>query len=363
MSTRNNLVEFERFIYSILVVGYHIQSTFLRNADSNFFENGLNAVEFFFLVSGYFMARSIEKISSKENPSVFNETFNFMKNKIKSILPVHIVSNIIMIIYIIIKPITTTKEMLINGLPSFFLVQMIVVWNNSYLQAYNIPEWYISTMLLCMLILVPISLLLRKKMSLFFVTLIPFSFMCIVYIIVGFCTKWKVPDNFFFDARGWLELCSGMFAFCFSNYIKNFNSSVWLKIIEIFCYNAPIVLGFAPISNKYVNFILASTALFVFVGLSITFAGKGVVIKNEKLNAFFGYLGVISLPIYLFHAAVIFYLMSLGNKFNIWAIYLIFISITILVSVIYKLIYDLIIMIINKIKNRKKENVPYQSLA
>ena len=65
MTKRNNLVELARFLFSILVVGYHIQMTFLGD-DINFFENGALAVEFFFLISGYFLARSIEKISARK---------------------------------------------------------------------------------------------------------------------------------------------------------------------------------------------------------------------------------------------------------------------------------------------------------
>ena len=76
MSNRNNLVELERFLYSILVVGYHIQSAYLHgDGRTNFFQNGSSAVEFFFLISGYFMARSIEKIINKESPISFLKLF------------------------------------------------------------------------------------------------------------------------------------------------------------------------------------------------------------------------------------------------------------------------------------------------
>ena len=37
----------------------------------------------------------------------------------------------------------------------------------------------------------------------------------------------------------------------------------------------------------------------------ITFSGKGNIIKNDKVNLVFGYLGAISLPIYLFHPVII----------------------------------------------------------
>ena len=53
MKSRNNLVEFARFLFSILVVGYHIQMTFLDDG-AHFFANGALAVEFFFLNIGLF---------------------------------------------------------------------------------------------------------------------------------------------------------------------------------------------------------------------------------------------------------------------------------------------------------------------
>ena len=44
---RNNIVELFRFIYSLLVVGYHVQFSY-SDEMIDFFENGALAVEFFF---------------------------------------------------------------------------------------------------------------------------------------------------------------------------------------------------------------------------------------------------------------------------------------------------------------------------
>ncbi len=64
MIKRNNLVEFARFLFSVLVIGYHVQMSFSGDG-IDLFENGALAVEFFFLISGYFFARSIEKLKNK----------------------------------------------------------------------------------------------------------------------------------------------------------------------------------------------------------------------------------------------------------------------------------------------------------
>lgn len=280
------MVECERFLYSILVVGFHVQLEIIQNKNAKFFQNGANAVEFFFLVSGYFMARSIEKINSKEKPEIFLDSLYFLKNKIKSILPTHIASNVIMIIIILIVRKPQWDKTLLNGLPGLFLVQMAVVWNGSYVLAINNPEWYISTLLLGMLFIVPISLLLRKKMKLLFVVLLHVIFISLIAVIAGCITKCSLPDNFANDIRGWLEMCLGMFAFCLSNSIRNkeFNMAIllMLKIIEIICYIIPVILGFILLKEELLLIIMAFTAFCTFFALSITFADKGVVIKKFK---------------------------------------------------------------------------------
>ena len=165
MTKRNNLVELARFLFSILVVGYHIQMTFLGDG-INFFENGALAVEFFFLISGYFLARSIEKISAKESYNPALESCRFMGNKVKGILPTHLTAIIAVIIVILACNLANSGNIILNGLPSIFLVQMGGVWTEAYASALIVPEWYLSSMLLCMLFIVPIALLIGRSLRL-----------------------------------------------------------------------------------------------------------------------------------------------------------------------------------------------------
>lgn len=84
MKNKNNIVELMRFLFSILVVGYHVQMS-INNSENSFFENGAVAVEFFFLISGYFMARSIEKLCSDENVKIGKATIQFMTKKVRGL--------------------------------------------------------------------------------------------------------------------------------------------------------------------------------------------------------------------------------------------------------------------------------------
>lgn len=108
-------------------------------------------------------------------------------------------------------------------------------------------------------------------MNIVFVTLILILIICTIIIITGICTNWSLPQNLVNDSRGWAEMCFGMFAFSLSNIIRknNFNStiSLILKIIEIICYNVPVILGFAPINTKYMTIIMAITVMCSFLHL------------------------------------------------------------------------------------------------
>ena len=91
----------------------------------------------------------------------------------------------------------------------------------------------------------------------------------------------------------------------------------------------------------------------IFVAISITFAGKGVIVTNSKVNKAFGYLGSLSLAIYLFHPVIITLLEYVGGL-EIWAIYLIVFAVSFATAVIYNLIVMLIKRLITTIKSRKQ---------
>ncbi len=359
MTKRNNLVELARFLFSILVVGYHIQMTFLGDG-INFFENGALAVEFFFLISGYFLARSIEKISAKENYNPALESCRFMGNKIKGILPTHLTAIMAVIIVILTCNLANSGDIILNGLPSIFLVQMGGVWTEAYASALIVPEWYLSSMLLCMLFIVPVALLLRKKIKKGILVIpILLGVLGVVAVIYGLCTNWAFTTTFVYDLRAWGEMCVGMFAYYLSTVIakKDLKAapSVILKVVEMICYCAPIILGFIPINKSLEPVCMVVAVVCIFVAISITFAGKGVAVTNSKVNNAFGYLGSLSLAIYLFHPVIITLLEYVGCL-KIWAIYLIVFAVSIVSAVIFNIVDMFIKRLIRAIKIRKAEN-------
>lgn len=352
---RNNIVELFRFIYSLLVVGYHVQFSY-SDEMIDFFENGALAVEFFFLLSGYFLARSLEKLGKDEQTSFIKKVYLFMKNKIDSLLNVHFLSIIVVIIIILCCDIKSFKDKFLPGIPSIFFVQMIIVWSGDFNKALIVPEWYLSAMLICMLFMTPIFLLLLKLLKGIYSTIILVGIILVITIITGFATSWKFNENIVYDMRAWGEMCVGMFSFYLSNYVKKKNYGnimiFFFKFLELFGYSLPVIFGFLPISLSYQAYLMAITVVCEFCAVFITFAEKGNIIKNQKINSAFGYLGAISLPIYLFHPVLITLIDYINKNMPRWAKYLIVFPITIILSFLYKIIAD---CLNNKFKEKEKD--------
>ncbi len=342
---RNNIVELMRFLFSLLVVGYHVQMTWAGDKLS-IFEGGALAVEFFFLISGYFLARSIEKIAAKEKSNFLIETGKFMWGKTKSILPVHLVAIAGIIVVILCTRLNIAGDMIVKGLPSVFLVHMAVVWDSSFNLALIVPEWYLSAMLVTMLFMVPIALLLRKKIKGVFVTLVLIGVLLVSMLICGFATKWAMPQNFIYDLRAWGEMCVGMFAFYLATYITKKESKEKekkiLPIVEIVLYAIPVVVGIVPFPADYAYVTMIITVICIFGALSITFSNKGLQIQNNKLNSAFGWVGSISLAIYLFHPVIISLFDYAEIEMPLWAYYLVIFPASILLAALYKLVTDLL---------------------
>ncbi|MCM1037808.1 MAG: acyltransferase [Ruminococcus sp.] len=308
MRNRNVIVEFARFLFSILVVGYHVQMS-MNNSIADFFENGALAVEFFFLISGYFLAKSIEKVNGRQNSKIMSETLHFMKNKIKGILPAHITATIAILLVLLVFDLGNFRTLVLKGLPGIFLVQMAFFWTNSYETMLIVPEWYLSAMLICMLFMFPIALFLRKKMQGKTVVFALVGILVIILMISGVAMNWTFPQNLIQNIRAWGDMCVGMFAYHLSAALSRLElkhtSSTALKVTEIVCYAIPIIFGFLPLDPSMMALCMVITVICVFIAISITFADKGVKITNEITGNIFSYLGSISLAIYLFHPVII----------------------------------------------------------
>ena len=357
---RNNIIELGRFVYSLLVVGYHIQLSYDEEDKSvDPFECGALAVEYYFFLSGYFLARSLEKLSLDNKMSFIKKYYTFMKNKIKALLTVHFIAIIAILIIIACCDKKNFVNKLLPGITSIFLVQMAVVYHGNFEKALIVPEWYLSSMIICMLIMVPIFLAFRKLMKGVFVVLILLGVLAIFAVIFILITNMKLKPNMIFDMRAWGEMNLSMFSYYLSLYIEKQAYSnginILLKIVEIVAYCTPVILGIIPISANNEPICMSITGACVFVAIFITFSKKGNIIKSEKANYIFGYLGSISLPIYIFHPVIIDLIDYVWIPCPKYAKYLIVFFSALALALLYRIIADFLNKKIEERKKRKEE--------
>ena len=247
-SKRNGVIELMRFLMSLFVVGYHTRLAADYGGNS-MFEYGYFAVEFFFVLSGFLLAGSLERAYASEN-NVFLDTGKFMWKKVKALLPYHLTAVVLMIAVLGAFDAAFLGERLASGgWTGIFLVQSFVVWTTC--EGIVMQEWYLSTMLLVMLLVYPLSRLLAKKIKKrVFIPVVLLCLLGVVAIAVGFGTNWQFAWNFSVDLRGFGEMCLGMMLFYLSRWMKGKELSrgadTALAVAEGACYVVAFVLMCLP---------------------------------------------------------------------------------------------------------------------
>ena len=128
---KNTIIELFRFIFATYIIFYHLDKDILGlesvissigNANITFFSNGFIGVEFFFMLTGLFMAQRIYRLD-KDNDSIRigEETFNYIIRKAKSVWPIFAVVAIIKVILHLI--LGGGMDWVIINLPSLFFLQ------------------------------------------------------------------------------------------------------------------------------------------------------------------------------------------------------------------------------------------------
>lgn len=338
-SKHNGIISFWKFMFAIMIVVYHFN---LGNSQKLILKYGYIGVEFFFIVSGYFLGKKALN-QEGENKDIGKDTFKYISGKIFSFFPYMLIAYIITLALNVSQNLYTKGE-IINS-----------IWNLLFLETSGIKTtlvigqtWYISAMLLSMLIIYP---LIRKYKSNFVLIVSP-----IIVIFTGgwishnygTVNGWMYTGMFYICLlRGFFEIALGTILYIMTEKIKKVNFTIISKFIltvielcgfiSIFC-----ITSIQDAGTKY-DFIMI---LILSISILLAFSEK-TLFFNFSNNHIFYYLEKLSLPIYLNHNWIIY----LVNKF--WGNYKYFekLGIIIIATIIFSMI---VLCLINQLKKINK---------
>ncbi len=311
---RNGEIDFLRFLFAMIIVFYHFNASF----QLGFFVNGYIGVEFFFIVSGFLMAKHVERNGPgrKDLAFIADETWRYIIKKVGTFycyyLSVIFLQVIVRFILIRHDGITTIFNRFLGSIPTFSLTFAGLNMDSAALSVGN--TWYLSAMLIAIFILFPF--LLRHY---------HFSVKILFPLIALFVTGYLYGTNhsisnwigwsglvYFGVLRATAEMALGGSLFCLSSYLTEKNSWVvdtdkWtpkllLTFVKLFCYAVVVLYAYGSILGIKVNKTFDLHALlFCALGILLSFSNVGFCIPDSKVTR---YLSKISLPIFIFHGFI-----------------------------------------------------------
>lgn len=288
----NYYIDFLRFLCALVIMCYH--SYVFTNSDSSYFKYGYLAVNFYFILTGYLMMKSLN--NNKK------DTYLFIWGKIKRLLPAIIVSFIISYIFVfgkdgLILNYENVRRILSNNVVGdLFKLKAI-----GYGGVINTTWWYISAMILDLAILYPLA----KKYNKTYITYIAPMIILVTLAITNFYNiSFSYHSNvtlIFANGvfKGLIYISLGNIAYEISNIFKKKykNEKLAITALEL----SLTVLMFYVFYTEMVGTILLAIAIALLVSISFSDISLTNKVFKHKIWKSLGNLGFY---LYMTHDAV-----------------------------------------------------------
>ncbi len=201
----NPEVDFWKFIFAVIVFLHHLHHVI---PDSGPFTRGYLAVEFFFIVSGYFTAAKVRSADAKGIPAPTTDRFLLgrIKNLIKPFLAAFAISFAACEIFSGNSVLSVLKDLLMSGYETGFM-------RLSGIQAgtfFNPPTWYISALLLAMAVLWPFAVRFGRPFFKVACPLVTLFCWALLFAKTGALGAWKEPVLSDFVLSGLVRAFAGL---------------------------------------------------------------------------------------------------------------------------------------------------------
>ena len=329
---RNGKIELMRFVFCISIVIYHINKS-LWNRKYVLFDfwtparNGHIGVEFFFLVSGFLMAKHIYRLRSQEQTgeistgaSLADETLHFLWGKVKGLLPYHLFFSAVALVLILLAGQSDAVEKIISYIPGLFFLYGSGIASNFFLNV----EWYISCMLFVMAIVYPLCKRFYINFTHLFGPLFALMLLGYLSLTIGSLGGVKLVSGVMRHCtnRALAEIILGASCFEACRFLQKktfFNLQRGLfSLLETVCYGCLLLYIYSNCNNTQYDFYCL---LLLCVAVTLSFSQVGLLGRIRLWESpIFNYLGAISMPIYLVQVLPIYFssiwMTEFGNRFR-----------------------------------------------
>lgn len=295
---KNRSIEFYRFLLCIPILMMHIGSSTALNGSK--FNKGGYAVECFFVLSGFLLARSLDYWQVEGNP--LKDSLKKTWRQMAKIMPYYFVclwTTFAYKIYVYYKYYDLTAEKWAQFINNFFAESFFLTGVSYRSFHINGPDWYISALLIATFILTFILLELKKncKKSWQRKLMVLIGLYILVYFIrPGFFAKIELISRAI--ANMGVGICAYILFSVVEAKAKNVSTYVWdgIEVVSL------ILIGVCFLPNLQLNskYIAFPFAILVIV----QFMQKSHLTKMLENNVS-AFLGRMSLPIYLGQMLVI----------------------------------------------------------
>ena len=273
---RNTTIDILRLVFALIIMLHH--SRYFLGYDRCVFAGGSLAVEFFFIVSGFLMAK---KAAGPGSPAAEKEggdfgTARFLLGKLDAVLP-EMLAGWLIGFAVIAAADSLPAASLADKLKEYLWEPLMLRMTGIYTGGFNGVTWYISSMLLCMAVLYPLTRRypdMMTKVAAPMISLLLLGYLCRNFDHPREPSEW-LGFTFKGNIRAMAEISLGIAAYRISARISRIEfrrTGEWLITI------AESALYFAYI--RYMFLALPGQAdylyiLAVWIAVVLTFSGRG----------------------------------------------------------------------------------------
>lgn len=333
MKNRFGKISLYKFLFSIMIIVFHVGNVLDYNKFKFNFGSGSIAVDFFFVVSGFFFCRKY--VNYKVKNSVGEDSFNYFINRTNRFIKYIIILLIIAIPFSIF----CLKFNFTSLINAFYKLLYIPHHTKCGSEIFGIT-WYIVAMILVESMLFPFLIKYKKEFVYIVSPIIIILLGSYLLIRYGhFATPWKMGTILYKGIlRGIFEINIGMYLYLISEKISNVKftklSKILLLLFEIAGYLSIFVL--VNLNNAHRRF---DVLMLIIISICILIStNKNMYLYNFCNNKLFYFLEKLSLPMYIYQWLIIEIMVFVLTKFNIHLSYLCFSGITIIISIIFGIV-------------------------